>query len=115
MICSTVGVDVAYNLSAVFITTNVPRRRQGVAGAVIMGLIFLGISFFLGLADLAVSENKSLNLKESYRVAFWFGTGCAGVAFLIFCTIRIGKAKSQLTMEEMEEMEESDNARVPTV
>jgi hypothetical protein len=103
MICATVGVDVAYNISAVFLTTNVPRRRQGVAGAVIMGLIFLGISFFLGLADLAVAKNEYRGQAESYRVAFWFGAACAVVSLLLFCTVRIGRAKSQLTIEEMEE------------
>lgn len=103
MIGATVGVDIAYNVSNVFITTNVPRRRQGVAGAVINSLIFLGISFFLGLADIAVAENQSRGLKESYRVAFWFGTACAGVSLLNFCFIRIGKAKSQLSIEEREE------------
>lgn len=74
-----------------------------------MGLLFLGISFFLGLADLVVAENESRGLKESYRRAFWFGSACAGVSLLLFCTIRIGKAKSQLTVEEMEER---DNATI---
>ncbi|OIW34151.1 MFS general substrate transporter [Coniochaeta ligniaria NRRL 30616] len=104
MIGATLGVDIAYNVSNVYITTNVPRRRQGVAGAVINSLLFLGISFFLGLADLAVAENQSRGLKESYRIAFWFGTACAGVSLLIFCFIKIGKAKSQLLIEEREEM-----------
>jgi hypothetical protein len=102
MLGATIGVDIAYNVSNVFITTNVPRRRQGVAGAVINSLIFLGISFFLGLADLAVAENQSRGLKESYRVAFWFGTACAAVALVIFCFIKIGKAKSELLIEERE-------------
>lgn len=100
MVGATAGVDIAYNVSNVYITTNVLRRHQGVAGAVINSLIFLGISFFLGLADLVVAENQSEGMKKSYRAAFWFGTACAGVSLLIFCFVKIGKAKSQLLIEE---------------
>ena len=83
MMGATVGIDITFNVSNVFLTTNVPRRRQGVAGAVINSLLFLGISFFLGLADVVVAEQASSGLKESYRMAFWFGTACAGVSLLI--------------------------------
>ncbi|KAB5511645.1 major facilitator superfamily domain-containing protein [Coniochaeta sp. 2T2.1] len=112
MLGATIGVDIPYNISNIWITTHCRRRHQGVAGGVINSLIFLGISFFLGLADLAVAENRHKGLKESYRVAFWFGTACAGVSLLLFCTIKIGKAESELLIEEREEMgitESADN------
>jgi MFS family permease len=108
MIGCTTSVDILYNVSNVFITTNVPIHRQGVAGALINALIFLGISFFLGLADLAVTVHERNGGDNPYRVAFWFATGCAVVPLVLFCCIRIGKAKSELRMEERDVGESSE-------
>ena len=105
MIGSTLGIDITFVVSNVFITTNVARHRQGLAGALINSLLFLGISFFLGLADLAVSEDGKRGGSEGHRVAFWFGTAAAAVTTLIFATIKIGKAESELTMEERMQQE----------
>ncbi|KAK1751529.1 aminotriazole resistance protein [Echria macrotheca] len=103
MIGATVGVDITYLVSNIFITTNVPRHRQGLAGALINSLLFLGISFFLGLADLAVSEDQKAHPDgEGHKVAFWFATASAAVALAIFATIDLGKAESDLTVEERE-------------
>jgi MFS family permease len=104
MVGCTLGVDITYLISNTFITTNVPRHRQGLAGGLINSLLFLGISFFLGMADLAVSEDLKRHPDGlGHKVAFWFATACAGVALLIFLTIKIPKAESELTMEEREE------------
>ncbi|KXX81381.1 Aminotriazole resistance protein [Madurella mycetomatis] len=100
MVGSTIGVDITFIVSNVFITANIARHRQGLSGALINSLLFLGISFFLGLADLAVSEEGNRAGSEGHRVAFWFGTAAAAVITLIFATIKIGKAESELTMEE---------------
>lgn len=100
MIGATIGVDITYNVSSVFITTNIPQHHQGVAGALINSLVFLGISFFLGIADLIVSEVGSSTNNDIYTAAFWFGAACAGIASLIFVFVGIGKAESQLTIEE---------------
>lgn len=106
MICATLGVDVAFNVSNVFITTQTPSRRQGLAGALINSTLFLGISFFLGLADIAAAQTSHLGLKQSYKVAFMFGTGCAGVALLLLVFfVRIDRAKSDLTYDEKAELE----------
>lgn len=111
MVGATLNIDVTYNVSNVFITTNVPRHRQGVAGAVIFSLVFLGTSFFLGVADVAVAETRWMGTEQSYRVAFWFGTGIAGVALAFFCFIRIGLAKSQLLIEEMEALQREEESQ----
>ncbi|KAJ4286612.1 hypothetical protein N0V88_007976 [Collariella sp. IMI 366227] len=105
MIGATVGVDITFIVSNVFITTNVARHRQGIAGALINSLLFLGISFFLGLADLAVSEDEKRGGTEGHKVAFWFATACAAVVLVIFTTIKLGKAESELTVEEREALE----------
>ena len=100
MVGATVGVDITYLVSNIFITTTVPKHRQGVAGALINSVLFLGISFFLGMADLAVAEHEARAGGEQHKVAFWFATAAAAVALLLFATIKIGKAESELTDEE---------------
>ena len=108
MIGATIGVDITFIVSNLFITTNVPRDRQGAAGGLITSLLFLGISFFLGLADLAVSEDEKRGGTQGHKVAFWFATACAAVVAVIFSTIKIGKAEAELTMEERMQGEVSE-------
>ncbi|KAF2201597.1 membrane transporter [Delitschia confertaspora ATCC 74209] len=108
MCCATAGIDVTYNVTNIFITTSLPKSRQGLAGALINSLLFLGISFFLGLADLAVTETEKggKSPREAYKVAFWFSVAAAGIAcLLMFFFVKIGKAESGLTVEELEELE----------
>lgn len=110
MIAATVGVDITYSVSNIFITTNMPRKRQGLAGALINCLVFLGISVFLGFADIAVTATAHLGRKESYKVACWLGVGCAGVSLLLLVGfVKIEKAKSGLTMDEKAELEAEVN------
>lgn len=106
MICSTLGVDITYNIANIFFTTSLPRPRQGLAGAFANSILFLGISFFLGFADLAVTQTADRGRKESYKVAFWMATGCAGAGLIImFFGVKIGKASSDMTIEERAELE----------
>jgi MFS family permease len=106
MLGATIGVDITFIVSNVFITTNVARERQGIAGALINSLLFVGISFFLGLADLAVSEDEKRGGPEGHKVAFWFATACSAVVMLIFATIDLGKAEAELTVEERMQKEQ---------
>ncbi|KXH66785.1 major facilitator superfamily transporter [Colletotrichum salicis] len=111
MICGTIGIDITYTVSNVFITTNLPSHRQGLAGALINSLLFLGISFFLGIGDVVVGETNGLGLKKSYHAAFWLATGVAAVALVLYALVRIGSAKSDLTMEEREQLAAAEQAR----
>ncbi|KAK1961426.1 major facilitator superfamily transporter [Colletotrichum sublineola] len=104
MICGTIGIDITYTVSNVFITTNLPAHRQGLAGALINSLLFLGISFFLGIGDVVVGETRHLGTRESYQAAFWLATGVAGMGLLLYAFVRIGSAKSDLTVEEREQL-----------
>jgi hypothetical protein len=84
-------------VSNIFITTSLPKNRQGLAGALINSGIFLGISFFLGMADMI----KRYENTETYRVAFYFGVGLAAVSPIIIAVfLRMGRAKSDLTADE---------------
>jgi MFS family permease len=99
MIGATVGIDITFVVSNIFITKSLPQHQQGVAGALINSLLFLGISFFLGVADIVVaavekSRKGDVDLRKSYQAAFWFGVACAGVAIASVIFTRIGKAKA---------------------
>jgi hypothetical protein len=97
MLGTTLGVDVTYGVSNIFITTSLPRRRQGLAGAVINSVLFLGMSFFLGVTDMVEGAQPT----GTYRAAFWFATGCAIISLVIIAVfVHIGKAKSELTVDE---------------
>ena len=111
MVCATLGIDISYNVSSIFITTNVAKHEQGLAGACVNGLVFLGIAFFLGWADLAVDKTAYLGVRGSYKTAFFLGTGCAAVAIVLVAVgIRVEKAKSDLTVEEKHGLGEGPSA-----
>lgn len=101
MLSATIGIDIMYNVSNIFITTNVAKTQQGLAGGCINGLLFVGMSFFLGWADLATASRAEFGLRESFKTSLFLGVGLGGVAALIVLVfIRIGKAESDLTLEE---------------
>ncbi|KAK8011151.1 major facilitator superfamily transporter [Apiospora arundinis] len=101
MLSATIGIDIMYNVSNIFITTNVAKTQQGLAGGCINGLLFVGMSFFLGWADLATASRAEFGLRESFKTSLFLGVGLGGVAALIVLVfIRIGKAGSDLTLEE---------------
>lgn len=105
MVCATIGVDIMFNVTNIYLTTNIPQSQQGLAGAFINVVLYLGMSFVLGFADYGVSRKADLGLKGSYNVAFWLGVGVSGVSLLIVLFwIRIGRASSDLTFEEKEEL-----------
>lgn len=77
MICSTLAIDITFNVTNIFITTNMPLRRQGLAGALINSVLQLGIAFFLGFADVTVTAvEQNQGLRMAYKAVFWYEVGC---------------------------------------
>lgn len=105
MIAETACVDVVWTVTNVFVTTNLPSHRQGLAGALINCSLFLGICFFLGIANIAVEATAHLGPRQSYKTAFWVGAAFAGVALVLFAFIDIGSAKSDFTRDEKSRLE----------
>ena len=106
MICATVGIDILFNVASIFITTNLSSKRQGLAGALINSLLYLGIAFLIAFADVVQTQTAHLGLKRSYQSVFWYQLACAAVAFAIMLVfVRIRKAKSDLTVDEKEALE----------
>ena len=106
MIGATIGIDITFNVANIFITTSLSQSRQGLAGALINSLLYLGIAFLLAFADITQTETAHLGLKGSYQTVFWFQLACAGLALVIMLGfVRIRKAKSEMTADERAALE----------
>ncbi|ERF73490.1 hypothetical protein EPUS_04113 [Endocarpon pusillum Z07020] len=108
-IFATIGIDITFNIANIFITTQMPGERQGLAGGLINSILHLGITFCLGFSDIIQAETiDRLGLLKSYKAIFWFGVADASIAlFLMTFFVKIEKAKSDLTADEKRELEQA--------
>ncbi|OAX79192.1 hypothetical protein ACJ72_06489 [Emergomyces africanus] len=107
MIGATLGIDITFNITNIFITTSQPAKRQGLAGAVINSVLHLSIAFLLGFADVAQVHTAHLGKLGSYRVVFWFQVGCAIASLLVMVFfVRVNAAKSEMTADERQQLME---------
>jgi MFS family permease len=104
MICGTIGIDISFNLANIFITTNMPKSKQGLAGALINCTLHLGIAVMLGFADIVHIETlEYAGMRGSYKTVFWFEVGLAVVGLLVVAGfVRVKEARSELTVDERE-------------
>lgn len=102
MLCEAACVDVLWTVSNVFLTTSLPKNRQGLAGALISVMLFLGGAFFLAIADVAKEQFvlNGMDLKHQYKSVFWIGVGLAGLALIICFFMDLDKAGGDLTVDE---------------
>ncbi|KAF2223182.1 putative MFS multidrug transporter [Elsinoe ampelina] len=102
MICATIAVDTTVNISTIFISTTMPKHRQGLAGAFVNSIMQLGIALLLGFADVVVTETADQGTARKYKNGFWLEVGCAALALVLLAGfVKIDKAKSQLTADEV--------------
>ena len=106
MICGTIGVDLSYNLMTVFVTTQLPSSRQGLAGGLINSVLQLGIAIQLGFGDiLQTYTEKEVGLRRSLKNTFWLGVAAASVSLIMMAIWgHIPKATSDLTADEKAEL-----------
>ena len=110
MVGATVGIDIAFNVANIFITTSLPARHQGLAGALINSILYLGIAFLLAFADVTQTETAHLGLKRSYQSVFWYQLACASTALVIMMAfVRIRAAESDLTADEKSELKKMES------
>ncbi|MCJ1472941.1 hypothetical protein MMC13_001590 [Lambiella insularis] len=103
MVCATIGIDITFNVANIFITTNLSSKRQGLAGALINSLLYLGIAFLLAFAGFVQTETANLGLRRSYQSVFWYQLACAATALVIMAGfVRLKKAESGMTVDERE-------------
>ncbi|KAF4595372.1 drug resistance protein [Ophiocordyceps camponoti-floridani] len=111
MLAGTIGVDIAFNVGNIYITTAVPKRHQAAASGLSNSLVYLGIAFWLGVTELAVSTavrhrgDGKVGLGEQYKIAFYVGVGLSALSLALTLTIKIGQAESALTADEKAERE----------
>lgn len=111
MITCTIGIDITFSVTNIFISTSMPLKRQGLAGALVNSLLQLGIAFFLGLGALIARETEDQSIRQSYKYVFWFAFACSGMALLIMAGfVRLREAKSDFTADERAEMEDAERA-----
>ena len=110
-VCATVGIDITFNLSNIFITTSMPSERQGLAGGLINSILHLGIAVLLGFADIIQTKTEHFGLRRSYKAVFWFGVACGALALVIMIFfVKIEPAKSDMTADEKRELERAAEA-----
>lgn len=113
MIGGTVGIDISFNVTNIFITTNLSKERQGLAGALINCTLHFGIAIMLAFADIIqVHTEEYLGHRKSYQSAFWFQVGLSAFALAVVVVfVRIESAKSELTVDERLELEAAAGGR----
>lgn len=107
MLLGTIGIDISITLASVFVTTQLPKARQGLAGGLLNSMLQLGVAFLLGFSDILQSNTvDKVGLEKSYKNTFWLGVGSA-VAGLIVVVFWGGvpRAKSDMTADEKLELE----------
>ncbi|RVX66491.1 hypothetical protein B0A52_09775 [Exophiala mesophila] len=107
MVLCTVGIDLSYTLASVFVTTQFPKARQGLAGGLLNSVLQLGVALLLGASDIIQSYTvDEVGLKHSYKNVFWLGTAAACVSVVVIAIWGgIPRAKSDLTADEKLELE----------
>ncbi|KAF4585377.1 drug resistance protein [Ophiocordyceps camponoti-floridani] len=115
MLGGTLGIDVTFNVTNVFITTAMPRRLQAAASGVINSLLYLGVAFWLGVAQTAIStaderQEGGIKPEAQYRIAFWTGVGLAAVGLLLTASIKMGQASAGLTADERLAIEDEERS-----
>ncbi|KAI9731303.1 MAG: hypothetical protein M1834_005206 [Cirrosporium novae-zelandiae] len=103
MLCATLGIDIIYNATNVFVTTSLPAAQQGLAGSLVNSVLYFGIAILLGFSDIAQTQalRGGARLRESYKVVFWFEVACNLVALAVVAmSVRVGRARSELTVDE---------------
>lgn len=110
MVGGTVGVDILFNVTNVYITTAMPHRLQATASGWINSLLYFAMSFWLGVSELAVStaisySKNGIDQAGQLKIGFWVGVAMVGVVAIFTCTIRMGQASSDLTADEKAALE----------
>ncbi|KJZ73307.1 hypothetical protein HIM_07311 [Hirsutella minnesotensis 3608] len=116
MLAGTIGVDITFNVTNVFITTAMPRRHQAAASGLINSLLYLGIAFWLGIAELAVSATvqtrgaDNVDSRAQYQIGFWTGVALSAVSLCLTVTVKMGQAEATMTADEKAELERETNS-----
>lgn len=90
----------------VFVTTQLPLARQGLAGGFVNSVLQLGMAIAIGLTDIIRSKTENYGgTVQSYKNVFWFGVAAGGLSLIILAIWgRVPRAKSDYTADELAEL-----------
>lgn len=109
MIFATISIDLVFNRANIFLSTVFPNHLQGLAGGLSNVLVHLSVAVQLGFAEVVAAETSYQGKAQSYKNVFWFAVACGAAALTVFTLfVRVGRAESELTEEEMEEAHSND-------
>lgn len=84
MILGTMGIDLSITLVMVFVTTQLPLVRQGLAGGFVNSVLQLGMAITIGLTDIIrVNTEPYAGQVRSYKNVFWFGTAAGALSLVV--------------------------------
>ncbi|KAK5162823.1 uncharacterized protein LTR77_011149 [Saxophila tyrrhenica] len=89
MLCATMGIDLTFTVSVVFLSSVQPARYQGLVGAVCSSLFGLGVSFALAISGLIMDHHSDSHSAAdevehtAYEATFFYATGSAFIGLLI--------------------------------
>jgi predicted MFS family arabinose efflux permease len=70
MLGATLGINITFNVTNIFISTSMPLNQQGLAGALINSLLYLGIAVLLAFTDVVQTMMAELSTRRSYQAMF---------------------------------------------
>lgn len=113
MLCATLAIDLIFSVANIFLSSTLPARQQGLAGALANALLQLSIAILLGFSDIVATMTSYQGEKQSYKNVFWFELACGAAALVVFVGfVRIDSAKSDLTADEKEALARESAAEV---
>ena len=106
MILGTIGIDLSITLVMVFVTTQMPLSRQGLAGGFVNSVLQLGMALEIGLGDiLRVRTESYAGEVQSYKNVFWFGVAAGALSLIVLAWKgNVAAASADLTADEKAEL-----------
>ena len=134
MLCATIGIDLTFTISIVYLSSVQPLRYQGLSGAVCSILVNLAMSFSLSISEIVMNKAESTFLvpgsglspgeqvaeldrqvNHGFRATFLYAAASAGVGLIVCMTcVRISRSmmREQLADEEGPRPTSSDSTLV---
>lgn len=123
MLCATIGIDLTFTISIIFLSSVQPLRYQGLSGAVCSILVNLAMSFSLPISEIVITlaqkrfaptpttqglpssaEGGALDkmLDWGYQASFFYAAASAGVG-LVICLLFVRISRSVVRKRAVDE------------
>lgn len=128
MLCATLGIDLTFTVSLVFLSSIQPQRYQGLCGAVCSILVNLAMSFSLPVSEIVTkraqsgmsvgtealsgaAEQKAVDdlTNMGFKAAFLYAAASAGLGFVI-CVLFVRISRSTVRKKPVDQ----EQTRPPT-